>query len=206
MRDGEGPRQAALVVIVAVAVLLVALEACGGVAPPSPSSSFQPAVVGVASRVEALPCGLSRVTLVSGDHVDLVMTGSSLNDATPCPSSTVEPSRLLFGPNAAQVAKDHLFLAGRDAGGKHWYAWAAQRSDDGPSCDPGTYVIAGGAFEDGGSFHLPSGLLLATSPAFDRGTSGSPSASSPPMIVESDGWICVAPDGGVVSAGGPGRL
>jgi hypothetical protein len=189
--------------------LAMVLGACGGVPPPSPASSFRPDVVGVASGVDRLPCGVTRVTLASGDHVDLVMTGSSLNDATPCPSSDVEPSRWLFGTNQAQLAKDHLFLAGRDVLGRPWYGWAsrtAENAQGGGVCDKGTYGIPGGAFEEGGSFHLPNGLLLDTSPAFDRGSSSSPTASHTPLVVLSDSWICVDAQGFVVSWGGPEYL
>jgi len=201
--------------IVVVPGLALALGGCGNLydrPPSSPTSAFRLDIVGVAEQVVAQSCGVTRVVLASGDHVDLVMAGSSLNYQTPCPSGAVEASRRLFGTNEAEADKDHLFLAGRDADGRSWYGWAHRTAETATSvgtCDPRTYAIPGGAFEAGGAFHLPSGLVLATSPSFDRGASDAPAASGAsaasgnPTVVRQAEWICVDPHGAVVSVGRP---
>jgi hypothetical protein len=177
----------------------VALSACSGPPPPSPTTSFRAETVALAKTVTPEACGVTRVELASGDQLDLVLAGSALNYSTPCPGSTATVARRLFGTNEAETAKTRLFLFGHDAGDQPFYAWA---SEDGPSgsCAAGTYLIAGGGFEDGDTFHLPSGLVLDKAAGFDRGS------WKDPAVVTADAWLCVDSSGRVLGIDGPHYL
>jgi hypothetical protein len=174
-------------------LLALGLSACSpGKVPASPASAFRAELVGVAKSVDAQSCGVVRITLTSGDTLDLDLQGSALNYDTPCPDSTSEQAIRMFGRNEAEVAKDHLFFFAHDAEGKAYYGWASQGQ-----CGMGTYAIFGGAFEDGSTFHLPSGLVLDKASTFDRGD------VNEPAIVKTDGWVCVDSLGRVVSIDAP---
>jgi hypothetical protein len=114
----------------------------------------------------------------------------------PCPGSSATEARLLFGANKADNAKKRLFFYGHLPDGQPFYAWASQDSLV-ASCAAGTYMVAGGAFEDGDTFHLPNGLVLDKAPDFDRGR------WSDPAVVASDEWVCVDSSGRVVTMEGP---
>ena len=180
----------------ALPLMALVLSACNGPPPESPTTSFRSETIGLAESVKVLPCGVSRVTLAAGDVVEMVPTGYVPNNSTPCPGSSAPEARLLFGANKADNAKRRLFFYGHLPDGQPFYAWASQDSLV-ASCAAGTYMVAGGAFEDGGTFHLPNGLVLDKAPGFDRG------GLRDPAVVTADAWLCVDSSGRVMTIGGP---
>ena len=169
-------------------IAALAVVGCGNTPPPaSPTAAFRPEIIGVATNVTALECGLSRVVLAGGEDVDLEMVGSALNYDTPCPAPSTPAAWRAFGDNASEKAKNHVFFFGHDSSGKPWYGWAGHY----PECPDGSYNVPGGAYEEGDTFHLSNGVVLSKSPDFD-------SAQDEALVVSYSGGMCVDPRGEVL--------
>ncbi len=175
------------------ATAAASLSACGGYwPPPSPTTSFRPEIIGVATDVTSLECGVSRVVLESGDQVDLDLVGSSLDYDTPCPETDSPSAWRAFGDNHADTAADRLFFYGHDTSGGAWYGWATPTE----GCDAGTYGIGVGAWDEGGSFHLPKGVVLDKATDFRA-------ADTARAFVTADGELCVNVAGAVTATWEP---
>jgi hypothetical protein len=179
---------------VIAAIVAFAVAACGSPLPPaSPTTAFRPEIVGVATNVKPLDCGLSRVTLAGGEEVNLAMAGSALNYDTPCPATTTQAAWRAFGDNKSEKVEDHVFFFGHDVSGKPWYGWARPVDE----CPEGTYSVLGGAYEEVGAFHLSNGVVLGKSPDFDSAQMKSSS------VVPNGGGLCVDARGGVLKTWEP---
>jgi len=156
------PRWSASIVLT---VALVAVS-CGGrgAEPPRPDRSLVPDAVGLADHWESLPCGGVRFTLASGARVEVVRAGSQQEA---CPGQT--PTPILLGEagyatNGAEAGRPWasgapLILSGADPTGRWWATVLGT-----PRCFG--FSASEGAYADGRTLHLTSGLVLPLAPTF----------------------------------------
>lgn len=179
-------RLPALALLIAMGALLVA--GCEGLPPPKPTAAFRPEIVGLVKTVADLGCGQARVTLSDSRTLDLATVGADHLDPATYPGASATPARVAFGEGSS-LDVPTLFVLGHDEAGTPWYGWART----GHNCQTG-FAVDGGAFEEGSIFHLPSGFVLDKSPTYTT-----PEFLVSPMVVPTDGFVCLDRRGVVVS-------
>ena len=181
--------------VISSLLLSLAVIACGGRAPEParPDRSLVPDAAAVADRWEALPCGGVRFTLRPGSTVDVVLAGA---DQQACPGQT--PTPILLGqaqyatngasPGEPWASGAPLILTGADGNDRWW----ATIGNEGADCI--RFPEGAGAYLEGETLHLSTGLVLSLSPDF-----AVPDYPPDPYPLRQDDLMCLDEQGRVVS-------
>jgi len=177
---------------------VVGLAACGrGAEPPRPTESLVPEIVGVVVRWDWVDCVPGRYTLDSGQEIVISAIGDG---ATRCSGRLYTPTPRLSDTELSvshghaepgqETTEGDLLLYGHHADGEAWYAAARPRND--PDCP---FEMSGGAWADGDSIHLASGLVLPRAEGFVV----DPDNVEDPFPLRGADTICVDATGAVLS-------
>lgn len=180
-----------LVALVGGLSIAVCVCACDARQPPRPVASFRPEVVGIVTGVSPGPCGDSQIVLAPGTELDLILADRAGRYRSSCPRVDAATAWLALGTLNADHLSGALFLFGHDDAGKAWYGWVNQ-----PVYGSGTsgYCLEGGAFEEDGTYHLSSGVVLEKARSY-----ASPTGLDTPVVVPENGMICLDERGDVLS-------
>jgi hypothetical protein len=169
--------------------------------PARPTKSLIPEVIGVIIREEFVldRCQIIKVTLDTGQSLDLALLGDAKAKCGDGPWVTGVPSLTMSNADIGTahvgdvVAEGGLMLYGHD-GATEWIAGAWSNGDAGDAVDC-PYVLTGSGYDEGAVLHLSTGLVIPKTPSF---ANRSPWVKEAETFTDSD-RICVNRQGEAVA-------